>query len=695
MSVERLKLFRALTAGAAMFATRLWKIRRGANPVRGWCILVALVCLQVSALSLLLTVRAGAEPDWLRQAVARVGVVGADSGASWVVLHKVKTVEVSSNGRSESRVRFAAEIVRASAEPFAELRELVDSYREILDLKGWIVLPGGTVNDLDEDMIARAAARGGPREYSEDQILIATLPRMDVGSVVAFEYRIIEVGWPSFFQGFVFQYQQPVRLARFRLRLPRGWDYHKAERSMSGIEYRRNEDWHEWTGEDLRFRPQEPLSPPWTYLARRLIISAFDPGAVGPETEVLHVQGLFRDWDAVARWYANLTAEASRSEDIVKATSRRLVEGMTSPADKVAAVASFVQDLRYVAAEFGEGKWQPRCASVTLHNRYGDCKDKTVLMQAMLDAAGLSSAPVLASVTLPVDEDFPNPLQFNHVLVGVPVIGLGDLRVYSDAIAEGWLFFDSTGAEMALGGLPGALQGRTVLVCTSTGGHLISLPTISPARTYLREHRIDADLHDDGSVSADVTVIDRGYEAAYVSMLRACTPLEEQIESWKRRIYPNAPALAITNFQYVPDPDSGWVRFRVEMPGYATGIDSIALLKLDFLHPAVPPELTAGTRTHPVELGSRGITRSSIHWRLPPDWGQEIKGVAGTAVCEGGRLRYRLSPLAPGELRLQWEIEYTGVTMPPSDYSRALEFSREMSDLRSMTVLLRKKGDIK
>jgi hypothetical protein len=311
----------------------------------------------------------------------------------------------------------------------------------------------------------------------------------------------------------------------------------------------------------------------------------------------------------------------------------------------------------------------------------------------MLEAAGLQAAPVLVSLTLPVDEEFPNPLQFNHVLVGIPVAGLGDVRAYSDAVSEGWLFFDPSAEEMTVGGLSSALQGRLGLVCTRTGGHLVRLPTLSPARTYRRGYEVNAHLMDDGSVTAEVWVTDQGYEAAYVSLLRARTPVEEQIEYWKRRIYPNAPALTVTNFQYAPDPDSGWVRFRVDMPGYATGTDSVRLLNLDFLHPAEPPELLPGDREHPVVMGSRHLTTGTITWRLPAGWGAAVERPSGNAVCKAGWLRYRLTPLRAGELKLEWEIELSGQTMEPSDYDRAVAFSREASNLRCLTVKLGRTGE--
>jgi hypothetical protein len=458
--------------------------------------------------------------------------------------------------------------------------------------------------------------------------------------------------------------------------------YHKAERSTGGIEYSRDGEWHHWTGSELVFRPEEPLMPSWIYLARRLIVSAFDPNSSD--------HGHFHDWDGVAEWYADLASEASEPDDVVRATTQRLIDGMKSPAEKLAAIAIFIQSLRYVAVEFGEGKWRPRCASVTMHNRYGDCKDKTVLMQAMLNAAGLTSAPVLASLTLPVDTAFPNPLQFNHVLIGIPVAGLGNLEAYSDAIADAWLFFDPATTDINLGGLSTVLQGKTVLVCAGSNGRLVRLPLIPTARSYLRNYEVEAYLADDGSVSADIKVSDHGHEAAGVSIRRAETPIREQIESWKQRIYPSAPALAISNFQYAPDLDSGWVRFHADMPAYAAGTDSVRLLKLDFLHAAVPPELGPGRRLHPIELGPRGFATASIRWHLPQHWLAEAGDDSGAVGCEGGRLRYSLTHDSGTELRLQWEIEITGQRMDSSGYGYATDFSEAMSNLHGLSILLRR-----
>jgi hypothetical protein len=404
---------------------------------------LALTWVLLAVTGLLAPSAAYSQPDWLKDVLQLSNTVRTSPEVSAIVLHTTKEVEIDRRQRSRSVVRFAVKVLSPAGRPFGELRELVDPYRDIEDLKGWTVLPDGSVLKMDEDRIARAAATAGSREYSDDQILLAWLPEIQAGAVVAFEYKITEKGWPSLFQSFTFQLEQPVLFAGFSLKLPEGWTYHKLEHRMTGIKHDQSDGWHHWTARGLSFRPEEPLAPSWNHLARRIIVSAFDPAS--------RTDAGFAEWSDVASWYAGLAREAAVPDEDVRETTLRIIDTIEDPAARLAAVVSFVGDLRYVGVEFGEGKWKPRCAGVTLRNRYGDCKDKSIVTQAMLSVARIASAPVLASLTQEIDQGFPNPLQFNHVIVGVPTAAFVHTGIFRDAVTEDWLFLDVSSPEVGLG----------------------------------------------------------------------------------------------------------------------------------------------------------------------------------------------------------------------------------------------------
>ncbi len=128
----------------------------------------------------------------------------------------------------------------------------------------------------------------------------------------------------------------------------------------------------------------------------------------------------FHSWADVGRWYTGLERDRETVTPAVQAKAAELVGGRTSLRDSMTALYEFVaQNFRYVSLSFGVGRYQPHPAADVLVNEYGDCKDKHVLLAALLHAIGVSSAPALISTAGDVDSSVPSPLQFDHLITFV------------------------------------------------------------------------------------------------------------------------------------------------------------------------------------------------------------------------------------------------------------------------------------
>ncbi len=102
---------------------------------------------------------------------------------------------------------------------------------------------------------------------------------------------------------------------------------------------------------------------------------------------------------------------AERSSD----PARRLVEGLR-----------LVQGaLRYHSVSVGEGGYRPRPLEQIWRTRYGDCKDGSVLLTAVLRRLGIDA--VCAMVNTAIGDDLveapPNPMAFNHCIVRARIGG--------------------------------------------------------------------------------------------------------------------------------------------------------------------------------------------------------------------------------------------------------------------------------
>jgi transglutaminase-like putative cysteine protease len=134
----------------------------------------------------------------------------------------------------------------------------------------------------------------------------------------------------------------------------------------------------------------------------------------------------FNSWQDIVSWAQPLYDHASVITPEVAELANQLALANPAPKDKVMAALNFVQqEIRYLGIEDGIGSHLPRSAADTLYRRYGDCKDKTVLLMALLKAMGF--APKAALVSLDRGAILPNqlaaPIVFDHVIVTLALDG--------------------------------------------------------------------------------------------------------------------------------------------------------------------------------------------------------------------------------------------------------------------------------
>jgi lipoprotein NlpI len=88
----------------------------------------------------------------------------------------------------------------------------------------------------------------------------------------------------------------------------------------------------------------------------------------------------------------------------------------------VSEALTFVQsEIRYFSVSLGESSHRPTQPDVVLQRRYGDCKDKSLLLMTLLQGAGIQSRPVLLQLgrRKRLEKALASPQLFNHVIVQV------------------------------------------------------------------------------------------------------------------------------------------------------------------------------------------------------------------------------------------------------------------------------------
>lgn len=111
--------------------------------------------------------------------------------------------------------------------------------------------------------------------------------------------------------------------------------------------------------------------------------------------------------------------------------------------ERVKALLDFVQnDIRYLGLEYGIGSYKPHTPNTVFKQRFGDCKDKSLLLVKMLREIEVEAYPVLLNTTLKhqVLNLPPSPVFFNHCAVKVVDDYYGDLYYDPTQVDQGGTF---------------------------------------------------------------------------------------------------------------------------------------------------------------------------------------------------------------------------------------------------------------
>jgi tetratricopeptide (TPR) repeat protein len=202
----------------------------------------------------------------------------------------------------------------------------------------------------------------------------------------------------------------------------------------------------------------------------------------------------FKSWDEFAHWFTPLAF--AKPDSTVKAKAAALTAGAADDAAKTAAIYRFVStEIRYLSLSFGLGRFAAHAPADVLKNQYGDCKDKTVLLGALLDAAGLRSLPVLLNTQHSISEDFASPLEFNHMIAMMPGTPHG---------AEAtWM--DSTTEVAPIGMLARPSRGKSALLLDGTGRATVIRTPVDPPLPMVDDISLSGSVNTIGVLSAKVT----------------------------------------------------------------------------------------------------------------------------------------------------------------------------------------------
>lgn len=209
----------------------------------------------------------------------------------------------------------------------------------------------------------------------------------------------------------------PVKHLRYRVLLPSGRVLHflkKGNAPDPALSREKGNTVYEWSMDDLGAVQGENHMPSW-----------FDPYDWISMSE-------YGSWKEVNDWACALFTINKPPDGALKAKIAEIKRTSPIPEEQTQAALRFVQDdIRYMGIEMGPNSHQPHDPSKVFTQRFGDCKDKTLLLCTMLKELGIPAYPVLINTDLrdKLPQELPTPNAFDHATVKVV---LGDQSFWLD-----------------------------------------------------------------------------------------------------------------------------------------------------------------------------------------------------------------------------------------------------------------------
>jgi transglutaminase-like putative cysteine protease len=213
-----------------------------------------------------------------------------------------------------------------------------------------------------------------------------------------------------------------------------------------------------------------------------------EAGAVSSfDRDPVVLMSTYKSYGEIGSSYGQTALPKAAVTPALTALANEITKGITSRKAQAVAIDSWMKkNIRYVAVILGSGRSIPNGASIVLKNKFGDCKDHTTLMAALLAAKGITSEPALINLgntyTLP---EPPTTAPLNHVILYLPEFDLYD---------------DPTANWAAFGVLAPQAYDKPVVRVSAAGAKIAHTPTMKPD-DHVASARTTINIAADGTVT--------------------------------------------------------------------------------------------------------------------------------------------------------------------------------------------------
>ena len=366
-------------------------------------------------------------------------------------------------------------VLTDNCDGLSELRNYYNSNDEILKTEAYSLVPtDGKYRKITIPAMKKTTDRGNNYYFDDSYCMVGHFPAIAKGTIL-YNYNEYLSHESALGYNFYFGQSSPVETTAIVITVP---DYIQlvcryAGKDTALINYsatkKGNMTTHSWRCERLKGYFEDQLAPTIRYFRPHLTINIAGYDYKGKHTNIMGTLDDICKWEFEKLKNTNLIASP-----IVRQLADSITQGSTTSEEKVKAIFRWVQDkIKYVAIEDGDNGFVPQNATTVIARRYGDCKDKSSLITALLQSVGeKSSLACVGTRLLPYTfTRYPMVLTANHLIA-----------IWWDANNRP-VPLDGTSRYLSINDVPASIQGKECLIVKGENDCMVyKIPVDTPER---------------------------------------------------------------------------------------------------------------------------------------------------------------------------------------------------------------------
>ena len=513
------------------------------------------------------------------------------------------------------------------------------------------------------------------------KILQARIPDLQLNMIVRYMVKreIFKPRVPNSFSDYqVFEYSSPILHTAYSVRAPKELPLQNrallapVEDTVAYTSEETSEGTlHKWEVNKVPQALPEPQMPQLYTCVQRLLVSTLP------------------SWQDVSKWYWNLCLPHMKTNEEIEAKVKELTDNIHDDTQKLRAIFRFVsQEIRYMGetTETEAPGYEPHDVVQTFGKRHGVCRDKAVLLCAMLRSAGFTAYPVLISVGPPKDKEVPQPY-FNHAITAIEKDG-------------SYLLMDATN-ENTMELYPAYLANCSYLVARPEGEDLQRSPVPSSSENRM-EIETTSYLNEYGTLTGTTVLRFKGInDSMYRGYFAEITP--NDVKSFlERTVNRTIPGAILTDYALSPkdmmDTDTEVsLKLTFNAPSYISGNEVLSFLRVPSfanrfgIHNYIIKDASLDKRRFPFQCRYKCSVTEQYTIHCAPKWGvpeqmPAFKEIDTNTMAYKQDVTYKNHILTSNS-----EMRFETIQFSPSEYQELKENLKTIEYNRHKMPVLKRK----